>query len=45
MTVHPKWDQRLKMNRNEYKELLTTLTKPTSPQLCKAVMRIEHTVS
>ena len=45
LTVHPKWEQRLKDNRAEYGELLTTLLSPISQHFCSIVMMMENTVA
>lgn len=45
MTVNPKWEHRLGLNRGEYNNLLTSLTSPIARELCTAVMKMEHTVA
>lgn len=45
LTVHPKWEQRLRDNRVEHGELLTTLLSPISRRFCNLVMTLENTVA
>ena len=45
LTVHPKWEQRLRENRAEHGELLTTLLSPISQRFCNLVMTMENTVA
>ena len=42
--MNPKWEQQLKVNRSEYDEVMASLSLPLSSDLCKAVVRMEHTV-
>ncbi|CAI8058549.1 Ectopic P granules protein 5 homolog, partial [Geodia barretti] len=43
--LSPKWEQMLKVNRSEYEQLVASLSLPLSLDFCKAVVRMEHTVS
>ena len=45
MTIEPRWEQELNVNRMEYDDLLSSLSSAVSPELCQLVMKMENTVS
>ena len=45
MTIEPRWEQELSVNRMEYDDLLSSLSSAVSPELCQLVMKMENTVS
>jgi hypothetical protein len=45
MTVNPRWDQQIKVNRVEYDSMRQALCKPITKDLCPIILRLEHTVT
>ena len=45
MTVNPRWDQQIKVNRVEYDSMMQALCSPISKDLCPIILRLEHTVA
>ena len=45
MTVNPRWDQQIQVNRVEYDSMMQALCKPISKDLCPIILRLEHTVT
>ncbi len=45
MTVQPRVEQDLRVNRSEYGDMVTSLSSPVVPELCQLVMKLENTVA
>ncbi len=45
MTVQPRVEQDLRVNRSEYGDMVSSLSSPVVPELCQLVMKLENTVA
>ncbi len=45
MTVQPRVEQDLNVNRSEYSDMVSSLSSPVVPELCQLVMKLENTVA
>ena len=44
MTINPRWEQQIQVNRAEYNSMVHDLCSPISRDLCPIVQRMEHMV-